>query len=66
MVETETKKTNIATKMILELSVAIVVEKHFEVNIATIKVNNHMAIIQVQVGKNIIEDVLFLVMTFFI
>jgi hypothetical protein len=66
VVETETKKTNIATKMILELSVAIVVEKHFEVNIATIKVNNHMAIIQVQVGKNIIEDVLFLVMTFFI
>jgi hypothetical protein len=52
------KKPNITTKMILEPSVAIVVEKHFEVNIATIKVNNHMAIIQVQVGKNIIEDVL--------
>jgi hypothetical protein len=34
------------------------VETHSEVNIATIEVDNQMAIIQVQVGKNIIEDVL--------
>ncbi len=29
-----------------------------EVGIATLAINNHMAIIQVQIGKNIIEDVL--------
>jgi hypothetical protein len=44
--------------MISEPSVATMVEIHFEINIATIEVNNQMAIIQVQVGKNIIEDVL--------
>jgi hypothetical protein len=34
-----------------------VVETHFEVNIATVEVDNQMPIIQVQVGKNIFEDV---------
>jgi hypothetical protein len=34
------------------------VETHSEVNFVTIKVDNEMVIIQVQVGKNIIEDVL--------
>jgi len=34
------------------------VETHFEVDIATIEENNQMAIIQIQVGKNIVEDVL--------
>jgi len=35
-----------------------VVETHFELNIATIEVDNQMVVIQVQVGKNIIVDVL--------
>jgi hypothetical protein len=35
-----------------------VIESHFEINTITIKVNNQMAIIQLQVGKNTIEDVL--------
>jgi hypothetical protein len=35
-----------------------VVETHAKLNTSTIKVNNQMAIIQVQVGKNIVEDVL--------
>ncbi len=34
------------------------VETHSEVDIATIEVDNQMAIIQVQVVKNIVEDVL--------
>ncbi len=34
------------------------IETHFEVDIAIIKVNNQMTVIQVQVGKNIVEDVL--------
>jgi hypothetical protein len=39
-------------------SVAIVVETHFELNTTTIQLDNHMVVIQVQVGKNIVEDVL--------
>jgi len=34
------------------------VETHFELYTTTIKVDNEMAIIRVQVGKNIVEDVL--------
>jgi Fe-S cluster assembly ATPase SufC len=41
------KKPNITSKMILEPNVAIMVETHSEVDIATIKVNNQMAVIQV-------------------
>jgi hypothetical protein len=52
------KKPNIATQVIPESNVAIVVETHSELDIATIKVDNQMAIIQVQVGKNIVEDVM--------
>ncbi len=52
------KKPNITTKQISELSVAIVVETHFELDITTIEVDNQMVVIQVQVGKNIVEDVL--------
>jgi hypothetical protein len=48
------KKPNITNKMISKPSVATMVETHFEVNIAVIKVDNQMEIIQVQVGKNII------------
>ncbi len=44
--------------MILEPNVATVIETHSKIDIATIEVNNQMAIIQVQVGKNIIEDVM--------
>ncbi len=34
------------------------VETHFELDTTTIEVDNQMAIIQIQVRKNIIEDVL--------
>jgi hypothetical protein len=34
------------------------VETHTKVDIAVIEVDNYMVIIQVQVGKNIVEDVL--------
>jgi hypothetical protein len=34
------------------------IETHFKVDTLTIKVNNQMEVIQVQVGKHIIEDVL--------
>ncbi len=49
------KKPNIAIKVILDPSVATMIETHFELNIATIKVDNHMVVIQIQVGKNIVE-----------
>jgi hypothetical protein len=52
------KKPNITKKQISEPSVAIMVETHSELDITFIRVNNHMAVIQVQVGKNIVEDVL--------
>ncbi len=39
-------------------NVATVVETHFELDATTIEVNNQMAIIQVQVGMNIVENVL--------
>jgi len=44
--------------VISEHSVTIVVEIHFEVDIITIEVDNQMAIIQILVQKNIVEDVL--------
>ncbi len=42
--------------MIIEPNVAIVIQTHSEVEIITIEVDNQMTIIQVQVGKNIIEE----------
>jgi hypothetical protein len=39
-------------------SVATVIETHFEVDTIAIEVDNQMAIIQVQVKNNIVEDVL--------
>jgi hypothetical protein len=39
-------------------NLATVVETHFELDATTIEVNNQMAIIQVQVGMNIVENVL--------
>jgi hypothetical protein len=44
--------------MILEPSVAIMIETHSEVHIVAIKLDNQMVVIQVQVGKNIVEDFL--------
>jgi len=58
MAKTEARKPNITTKVILEPNVATVVETHSKLDTTTIEVNNQMAIIQVQVGKNIVEDVL--------
>jgi hypothetical protein len=52
------EKPNITTKVILKPGVIIVVETHFELNIVAIKVDNQMVVIQVQVGNNIVEDVL--------
>jgi hypothetical protein len=52
------EKANITTKVISEPSVAIMIETHFEIDITIIKVDNQMVVIQVQVGKNIGEDVL--------
>jgi hypothetical protein len=44
--------------VIFEPSVTTVFEIHFELNIAAIEVDNQMTIMQIQVGKNIVEDVL--------
>jgi 6-pyruvoyl-tetrahydropterin synthase len=54
----KTEKPNITNKMISKHSVATMVETHFEVDIATIEVDNQIVVIQVQVQKNIVEDVL--------
>ncbi len=43
--------------MILELSVTMVIETHSEIDVVVIEVDNQMVIIQVQVMKNIFEDV---------
>jgi hypothetical protein len=43
----ETKKPNIATKHMSKPSVATMVETHSKQDIATIKVNNQMVIIQI-------------------
>ncbi len=51
-------KLNMAIKVIWEPSVATMVETHSKVDIATIEVDNQMAFIQVQVGKNIVKDVM--------
>ncbi len=47
-----------AIKVISDLSVATMIETRFEIDIATIEVDNWMVVIQIQVGKNIVEDVL--------
>jgi hypothetical protein len=43
--------------VILELSVTMVIETHSEIDVVVIEVDNQMVIIQVQVMKNIFEDV---------
>jgi hypothetical protein len=52
------KKSNIVTKVILKPSVVTMVELHSKVDTVIIKIDNQTVIIQVQVGKNIVEDVL--------
>ncbi len=52
------KKPNIATKVISKPKITTVVKTHSEQNTVVTKANNQMAILQVQVGKNIVEDVL--------
>jgi hypothetical protein len=52
------EKPNITIKQISEPNVVIVVETFSKLNTTIIKVDNHMSIIQVQVGKNIVEDIL--------
>jgi hypothetical protein len=52
------KKPNTDTKQILEPNVTTMVETQSELDITTIEIDNQMVIIQVQVGKNIVEDVL--------
>ncbi len=58
MVETEAKKLNIATQVIPKSSVATMVETHIEIDTTIIEVDNQMVVIQVQVGKTIVEDVM--------
>jgi hypothetical protein len=45
------------TTKISQPSVATMVDTHSKLDTTTIEVNNQMEIIQVQVGKNIVEDV---------
>jgi hypothetical protein len=52
------EKLNIITKQISKPSVATVVETHAKIDTSATKVDNQMEVIQIQVGKNIIEDVL--------
>jgi hypothetical protein len=54
----KSKKSNITTKHISKRNVTTMVDTHSKLNPITIKVDNQMAIFQVQVGKNIVEDVL--------
>jgi hypothetical protein len=51
------KKSNIIIQVIPKSSVAIVVETHIEINTTVLEVDNQMVIIQVQVWKTIVEDV---------
>jgi hypothetical protein len=52
------EKRNIIIKVMLEPSVVTMIETLSEVDTTTIEVDNQMVVIQVQVGKNTIEDVL--------
>ncbi len=49
-------KPNITFKLISKHGVVIVVETHSKLNTTIIKVDNQMAVIQVPVRKNIVED----------
>jgi hypothetical protein len=52
------KKPNITTKVILKLNVTTMIKTHSKVDTTAIEVDNQMEVIQVQVGKPIVQDVL--------
>jgi hypothetical protein len=52
------EKPNIITKQISEPNVVTMVETHVELDTIIIEVDNQMVVIQIQVGKNIVENVL--------
>jgi hypothetical protein len=52
------KKPNIATKVMSKPNVTTMIKTRSKVETTTIEVENQMVVIQVQVGKNIVEDVL--------
>ncbi len=52
------KKLNITTKHISKPSIVTMVELHSKLNTITIEVSNQMVVIQVQVRKNIVENIL--------
>jgi DNA-binding protein YbaB len=52
------EKPNIDTKVISKPNLTTMIETHSKDDIVAIEVNNQMAIIQIQVGKNIVENVL--------
>ncbi len=58
MAKLKPKKPHITIKVMLEPSVAIVIETHSKVDTITIKVDNQMVVIQIQVGNKIVKDVL--------
>ncbi len=58
MAKTKAKESNITTKVISKPNVATMIETHSKVDTTTIEVDNYMVVIQIQVGKNIVEDVL--------
>ncbi len=58
MVETKAKKLNIAIQVIPKSNLATMVETHIEIDTTIIEVDNQMGVIQVQVGKTIVEDVM--------
>ncbi len=52
------EKTNIVIQQMLEPSVATMVETYSKLDTMAIEIDNQMVVIQVQVGKNIVEDIL--------
>jgi hypothetical protein len=52
------EKLNITIKVMLKPSVTTIIETHSKVDITIIDVDNQMVIIQIQVGNNIVKDVL--------
>jgi hypothetical protein len=55
LLEAKTKKIQNLSKTTIEKQVGLLIPK---VGTSTIAIDNHMVIIQVQIGKNTIEDVL--------
>jgi len=55
LLEAKTKKTQNLSKITIEKQVGLLIPK---VETSTIAIDNHMVVIQVQIKKNTIEDVL--------